>query len=308
MTDRALGAQAASNYGLVALQQALDAGLTPRMIQHRVESGRWEQVRIGVYRIAGVAPSYGQRLLSACLAIGSEAAASHRAAAQLHGLLTYRDPPIETTTTRARSPELVGVVVHRLMDLHPSWVEQVERVPCTSVARTLVDLGAVCRPGTVEAALDRAIGRRLVTPREVRRMMFAVARKGRRGIGTIRLLLADRLEDRPAGVLEARMSSLLASTALPPAVPEYVVRDEHGGFVAVVDFAYPDRRLAIEVDGYEAHMGLRAFQHDRVRDRTLRAAKWVPLHFTWHEVDKRNPRVAREIAAEYRSRSRELGF
>lgn len=104
------------------------------------------------------------------------------------------------------------------------------------------------------------------------------------------------------------MSSLFAATSLPPAIAEYVVRDEHGGFIGIVDFAFPERRLAIEVDGYEAHMGLRAFGHERVRDRALRAAQWVPLHFTWNEVDKRDPRVAREIAAEYRSRGRELGI
>ena len=98
------------------------------------------------------------------------------------------------------------------------------------------------------------------------------------------------------------MSSLLAATSLPTAIPEYVVRDLHGGFVAVVDFALVDRKLALEVDGYEAHTTPRAFRHDRSRDRALRAIDWEPLHFTWQEIDKRLPHVARDIAAAYRRR------
>jgi hypothetical protein len=223
-------------------------------------------------------------------------------------MLTYKDPPIEVTTTRARSPELDGVVVHRLTDLSRLWVQKVNGVPCTSPARTLVDLGAVCRVSTVEAAFDRAVGRRLVTPREVRRMMVAVARQGRRGVGTIRQLLEYRSEDMPAGVLEARMSSLLAATSLPPMIPEHVVRDEHGGFLAVVDFAYPDHRIAVEVDGYEAHIGRRAVRRDKARDRALMDAKWTPLHFDWEQVDKRHPIVAREIGNWYRLRGRDARF
>lgn len=302
MIDRLIAELAEAQLSLITLEQAAALGLSEQSVRRRHESGRWIRIHDTVYAIAGSQRTDEQRLLAGCLAIGPEAVASHRSAAVLHGLLTYKNPPIEVTTTRARSPELAGVVVHRLADLQASWVQMVGKVPCTPVARTLVDLGAVCRPSTVEAALDRAQGRRLVTPREVRRSMVAVARQGRRGVGTIRMLLVARSEDRPAGVLEARMSSLLAATSLPQATPEYVVRDEHGGFIAVVDFAFADRKLALEVDGYEAHSTPRAFRHDRSRDRALRAIEWEPLHFTWHEVDKRLPHVAQEIANAYRRR------
>jgi very-short-patch-repair endonuclease len=103
------------------------------------------------------------------------------------------------------------------------------------------------------------------------------------------------------------MSSLLAATVLPPMIPEHVVRDVHGGFLAVVDFAYPDRRIAVEVDGYEAHSGRRAVRRDKARDRALMDAKWIPLHFDWEQVDKRHPIVAREIGKWYQRR-RELGI
>jgi hypothetical protein len=135
--------------------------------------------------------------------------------------------------------------------------------------------------------------------------MLAVARQGRRGVGTIRRVLATRSEaDRPSSVLEARMRSLLAAAEfLPRPVAEHVVRDAHGGFIAVVDFAYPERKLAIEVDGYEPHTSLGAFTSDRARDRLLAAADWLTLHYTWSDVDARSPRVLAEISSEFRRRS-----
>ncbi len=296
------GALAALQHGLLTRGQALAAGLTSRVVQKRIESGRWIAMHEGVYRIAGAPVTYPQRVLAACLAIGPEAAASHRSSATLHGLMTPADPPVEVTTTRARSPELGdGVIVHRLADLHQRWVAPVDGVPRTTVARTLVDLGAVCRPWTVERALDRAVGRRLVTLPDVRTALVAVARKGRRGVGVMRALLEARgLSVQTEGVLAARMVTLLCTHGLPVAETEYTVTDERGGFVARVDFAYPELKLAIEVDGYESHAALRAFRHDRKRQNALVALDWIVLRYSWDEVDSLSPQVADGIEREIR--------
>ena len=295
--------RAASQHSVISWAQARQLGASPQEIRHQVGVGAWQRTHEGVYVIAGTRKTYEQRLVAACLAVGLEAAGSHRSAATIHGLLTYKDPPIEITTNRRRSPERDGVVVHRLADLHARWIDDVEGIRVTTVARTLVDLGAVASPRTVEAALDRAAGRRLVNYRDVRDAMVAVARKGRVGVGTIRRLIEGRVgTSRPAGVLEARMNSLLHNESLPPAVPEYIVRDRHGGFVAVVDFAYPDRRLAIEVDGFEFHSSPDAFDHGHARDRLLVAEQWAVLHFGWTDVERGADRVAREIRSVLRTR------
>ena len=299
----AIGDIGDSQLGIVTFGQLIDRGLTQRQIERSIESRLLERLSIGVFRVRGAPVTYQQRLVAACLAIGSEAAASHRAATMLHDLLRYRTSPIEVTTNRLRSPEIAGVVVHRLADLHERWVQLVDGVRVTSVARTLVDLGAVASPRTVEAALDRAAGRRLVTYREVRDAMIAVARQGRRGVGTIRPLLDARIgRVFPVGVLEARMASLLHNAGLPEATPEYTVTDEHGGFIAVVDFAYPDRRLAIEVDGYEFHSTPKAVDHGNARDRLLAAARWAVLHVSWNEVERHGEHVADQIREVLRTR------
>ena len=174
------------------------------------------------------------------------------------------------------------------------------RVRTTTVARTLVDLGAVASSRTVEAALDRAVGRKLVTYREVRDAMRAVARQGRRGVGTIRRLLEARVgEALPAGVFEATMTSLLRVAGLPPPASEYTVTDDHGGFIGVVDFAYPDRRLAIEVDGYEFHSSPTAVADRNQRDRLLIDVGWRTLHYSWAEVEHRPTEVGADIRRKF---------
>jgi hypothetical protein len=185
--------------------------------------------------------------------------------------------------------------VHRIADLSDRWIVRVDGVPVTTPARTLVDLGSVLPLGSVGTALDRALGRQLVSLAEVRAALNAVARKGRAGAGIIRALLKERQGAVTPSVLQARMATLIRLHGLPSPVPEHTVLDEHGGFVGRVDFAYPEVRYAIEVDGYEAHSSPRAFQQDRARQNDLVDLGWTVHRFTWADVDGHPGRVAARI-------------
>jgi hypothetical protein len=255
-----------------------------------------------VYRLAGAPKTPSQRRLAAVLAVGALTAVSHRAAAEMLGIWVSTPPTTEISTTRAHSPELEGVrVVHRLEDLHERWITAVDGVPCTTVARTLVDLGAVLPENEVARCLDRALGRCLVTVSAVEAARKAVARRGRRGAGVIRRVLEPHLACEPvAGVFEARMARLISAQGLPPAVPEYEVWTEAGVFVARVDFAYPELRLAVEVDGFGPHSSLEVFRRDRRRQNALVSAGWTVLRFTWTEVDGGSPHVGATIRSAHR--------
>lgn len=297
---------AATQHSLITHDQALHVGLHRDWIRDRFNDGMLARAQIGVYRFTSAAESREQRLLAACLAAGSLSAVSHRSAAAVHGIWTVRDALVEITVGRDRSPELAGVTMHRMADLADRWIVNIDGVPVTTPARTLVDLGAVLPLGSVSRALDRAIGRQLVGLSDVRVALNAVARRGRAGVGAMRLLLAERGDtpdvDESASVLQARMSTLLRLRGVPTPVSEYKVHDPRGQFVGRVDFAYPGIRYAIEVDGYEAHTGLREFRHDRVRQNDLVDLGWSVHRFTWTEVDQLSIRVAQRI----RRRHREL--
>src|SRR5262249_36940667 len=151
----------------------------------------------GVYRIGAAPATTAQLRLAAVLAVDGLAAVSHRAAADLYGLWWAAPPALEITTTQEHSPDLGGGTVHRIGDLDERWIRRVGGIPCTTVPRTLVDLGAVLPDDMVAKCLDRAHGRGLVSFSEVKTAMEAVARQGRRGVGVMRRVLEPRLAGEP---------------------------------------------------------------------------------------------------------------
>ena len=190
------------------------------------------------------------------------------------------------------------MAVHRSTDLVPEHVTRRRGIPVTNPVRTVVDLGAVLDPDEVELALDRGLVARLFSVAAVEHLRDQLTRCGRSGCGVLRRVLEDRAlgDRRPDGVLEAEMARLLERAGLPPAVFQHVVRDESGRFLAKVDFAYPDVRLVMEVEGWSAHGSRQAFQHDRDRHNRLTTAGWTVLHFTWRDVVHRPAVVSGQIA------------
>ncbi len=77
---------------------------------------------------------------------------------------------------------------------------------------------------------------------------------------------------------ETRLRLLLLSEGLPAPVAQYRVFDDDG-FVARVDFAFPELRIAVEYDGlWHAEDG--QFAQDRRRLNRLSAAGWRVIFVT----------------------------
>jgi very-short-patch-repair endonuclease len=64
-----------------------------------------------------------------------------------------------------------------------------------------------------------------------------------------------------------------------------------------IDFAFPDARLAIEVDGWAYHSDVDRFRADRHKGNALVRAGWRLLRFTWHDLVQRPRYVVAEIRA-----------
>jgi very-short-patch-repair endonuclease len=297
-TYAVVAAIAARQHGLVARWQALAAGI-PASTFDRLVGPHLERVRPAVYRILGAPPSREQRLLAACLAAGPDAAVSHRAAACSWELVEGEHDVVEIVTPRRQAILLRNVTVHRSKDLRADHVTYRSGVPTTNPMRTLVDLGAVCPQPIVAEALERGLVARLFSIVAVESMVFDVAQRGRDGVGVLRRVLDSRAlrAAGPDGLLEPRMARLLRRYDLPQAVFQLVVRDERGGFLARVDFAYPHLKLAIEVDGFAVHGTPEAMAADFARQNALHAAGWRVIRFTWHQVVRRPREVADAIRA-----------
>jgi very-short-patch-repair endonuclease len=65
----------------------------------------------------------------------------------------------------------------------------------------------------------------------------------------------------------------LVTRGLPLPVRQHEIR-VNGRLLARVDLAYPEHRLAIELDSFRWHAGRRPFQSDRVRRNRIEPAGW----------------------------------
>lgn len=189
--DRAVAGIAAVQHGLVSASQLQGLGATRQQVRTRLDRGQWRQVDPAVIRIAGLPETWESEVLTAVLAAGKGALASHRTAARLWGIETMRADVVEITIPRGRRYRRPGVIAHQSTDLDRTTATIVNGIPTTLVARTLLDLGAVVPKKLVLLAIDEARRKRLTNWRLLLDCLVVHARRGRDGAGSLRAVLED---------------------------------------------------------------------------------------------------------------------
>jgi hypothetical protein len=301
--DMRLAEHAAEHHGVFRGAHARMAGLTDRQIEHRTVDGRWNKLYRDVYRVAGSPVTWEGGLLAACWAGGFRAVASHRSAAELHGMPGRQRGVAEITCPRWRRARQSRVIVHETKALDARDVTVVRGIAVTTVERTLFDLGGVCRPRLVELALENALRRGLTTETELSETVRRVSRRGRSGGPTLRNLLAARDPGRrpTESEMETRLVQAIRAHGLPEPTTQHEVW-QGSAFVARVDVAYPDERIAIEYDSDEFHSGRAATGRDRQRRHRLVAAGWLPIDVGPADLRNGGALACRAIAEALRGR------
>lgn len=92
--------------------------------------------------------------------------------------------------------------------------------------------------------------------------------------------------------LERQFLLLCHRHRLPP--PEVNVRIAG----LLVDFAWIDRRLIVETDGYKFHRGRAAFENDKARDLRLRERGFDVMHLSYRQVLEEPEQVANILRRE----------
>ena len=257
--------------------------MTPKQIHSRLSSGWLRPVHQGVYLVGDALPSREQAVLAACLATGSEAVGSHRSAAVLWRLRGVESPGPEITLWADRHRPLEGVQVHRTRLLEPVDISRVRRIPVTTPARTLLDLGAVAPALVVESALEDALMRRLVTFELLTATLERLGGPGRNGAGVLRALVEER--DPATAPTQTMLEDLLFRVVRRGGLPAPVRQYEVAG--VLLDGAYPDRRLGIEADSRIWHGGRLDVQRNSDKHNRLLAHGWRVLRFTWFDLTRR---------------------
>jgi very-short-patch-repair endonuclease len=282
--DQVIAELAARQHGVVGRAQLLAAGASSEAIRHRLARDRLHPVYRSVYSVGHPLLPLA-RYMAAVLACGAGAVVSHRDAATLWGLLPVGAGAIEVTTPRLGKRRVSGISVKRSRRLPNDETTTRDRIPCTTVARTLIDLAGCESPRRLRRALEQSL---VLGVFDLTATSVALDRaRGRRGTGTLRGVLAE-IRGEPALTrreLERRFLELVRAAALPLPVVNAVVAGHE------VDFHWPAHRLVIETDGRATHGHALAFHRDRGRDLDLELAGWHVLRVTWRQVVEEPERV-----------------
>ncbi|MBX3287105.1 MAG: hypothetical protein KF703_17285 [Actinobacteria bacterium] len=270
--ERAIGQRASTQHGLITAAQARRLGMERGQIRSRVETGRWRCVAPAVYRLAGVPESWQQVALAACLGSAFGAVASFLTAGALAALCP---PPLvpHVTVGRGRSARSGIAVVHRARQAPAPVILQ--GVPCTDVARTLVDCAAILGPVRLQRMVDEAMHRRLVTVGRVEAALEASRlAPGRVGEGRLRETLEPWRTAIAAGSpAEHRLRMLLVQWGFPQPELQVPVVAVDGTVLGRLDCGWSHVRIGIEYDS-ERHHGQEAWASDLARQRAIEAEGW----------------------------------
>jgi len=231
------------------------------------------------------------------LACGEGAFVSHRSATALLGLVEKSPVVIDVIAPPARGRKIDGIRFHRVRPPRPEEAGTVDGIPCTSPARTLVDLAGVVGDWTLRSCFERAAQRRLLDITAIEVSMDP----GRRGVRSLRALVEEWRSAAPVAKkgklkspLEAKVLPLLLRRGLPTPLLNAPVKIAKGRIE--VDFLWPEHRFVVEADSREFHGTAVAFERDRWRDRELMRAGYSTLRVTHREAETEADAVTATIA------------
>jgi very-short-patch-repair endonuclease len=292
--DRRLADVASRQRMLITLNDVRSAGGSQRNAQDRVYGGRWTRVDHGVHLIAGAPLDWSTQELAAVLAAGPGATASHFAAARLWGL-GFRTAGLEVSIPRGRKYRRANVRTHESTDLDRCRVVPRDAVPVTDPNRTLLDLGRYIGVQRLARVTETARRSDLVDWSSLIATLARHARRGRPGVRRLRAVIlagAHRAEVTDTDV-ELLVLSLLTEAGLPEPVLHHRVHDGQR-FVAEVDLAYPQWKIAIECDG-DVHLLSEVRERDLPRQNDLLLEGWIVLRFSRDRVWARPEAIVSEV-------------
>jgi very-short-patch-repair endonuclease len=267
--------------GVITRAQFVAAGVTVRQVDAMVVAGRAVPTGYrGVYRAAGAPDTRECRAWAAVL--GARSVLSYLSAAQWWELPVESDGRIHITRhERQKWVSTPLVRVHRTV-LDPRAVTTWLGLPVTTRTETLLDCMGWLPGGTARGLLDRAFQQHWLSGDQIqRRLDDQPGRWGNRQLA--QLLRASR----PGAEAESerRLQKLLDRAGITGWTGNYWLTLEAGSFR--IDVAFPDFKIAIEVDGWAFHRTKERRDRDMAKANALSSARWRLLTFSWEDVTKR---------------------
>lgn len=275
-----------------------ELGVRDDAIDHAVRAGRLHRVFRGVYAVGHSNIGERGRLRAATLACGAGAVVSHLSAAALLGLLDKGPVVIDVIADGDRGRHIDGIRFHRVRSPRRDEVGTVAGIPCTSPARTLVDLAGTVGDWTLRSCFERAAQKKYLDVPAIE----ASIDPGRRGNRSLRALIDEwrkaapiAMKERLKSPLEAKVLPLVLARNHPTPLLNAPVEITEGRIE--VDFLWPEYRFVLEADSRDFHATHVAFERDRWRDRELMRAGYFTLRVTHRQAETEARAIAETIAS-----------
>jgi hypothetical protein len=294
--DAALADLAISQHGVFDLDQLSAIGLARSGVRARKAAGRLHRIYHTVYSL--VPPkllTIKGHYMAAVLACGDDAALSHRSAAALLELRRTDQFRIDVTIPTRSPRKHKDLNIHRSTTLARADVTTVGRIPCTTVARTLLDLADQISRRSLERTFDQAEILNLLNVPAIEDQLRRNPK--RRTAKVVRSILVEHYAGSTAtwSELEERFLKLARESGLPsPEVNAWIMLDD-GEPPIRADFVWRAQRVVVETDGHRTHRTRQAFERDRRNARRLTVAAWKPIRTTWRQLEREPHEIVRAV-------------
>lgn len=241
--------------------------------------------------VNGTPPSWRQAVRAVLLSCGDDVAASHATGLRLLGGRILESSWIEVVAPLARQVRLDGVRAHRSGILEPGDIILVQGMRCTSPLRTVIDLSGVLGWKQLGEVVDDLVRRKLLDLESLRARVNRLRPAPGRKVSALRAVLASRIPGYDPGEsqLEARIMLVLIDNGLP--LPSQQHKIEIGDRRYRLDFAWPERMLYLEGNGFGWHSLSSDLDRDARRQNELVLQGWCPIEITWQMPDEEIRRI-----------------
>jgi predicted transcriptional regulator of viral defense system len=154
---RRLHERALEQYGYITTRDAAELGVSLNALHVLVNRGGLTRAAHGVYRFDDVPASGRDSYMEAVLAVGEGAFLYADAVLAIRDLALVNPARLRVGTAKRRDKTLPPTIEMVVVDVPPADREVYEGIPCTTVARALVDsIGIVMPERLLDAARDAA--------------------------------------------------------------------------------------------------------------------------------------------------------
>lgn len=223
-----------------------------------------------MYAVGHTALSREGEFLREVLIAGEGAALSHESCAELYEVRRWRAPFIDVVVPKERRVQTTARL-HICRNLDPDDVTVHKGIPCTTIARLVVDLTDSLTSWEITNVIHEAAFRNLFNLQDT---LQAIERGNGRKIKAAKKAVQLHLDGSAGTRSKGELKVLIALERAK--LPEPLLNTDLNGHE--VDFHWPDLNLAIERDG-SGHGRTRTQQEDAIKDRAWREAGYEVLRF-----------------------------